>query len=88
MTPILADIQLPTTIVGWAIWIVLLADIRLPTTIEGWGIWIVLAVSVAGIVLLILRFNEITIPPLLVKIGWIVLAAIVAIAAIKIVASI
>lgn len=51
--------------------------------------WVILAVIVAGVVgigLIALRQAGITIPPFIVQIGWIVLAVIVAILAIKFIA--
>jgi hypothetical protein len=52
-----------------------------------WGILIIVIAAVVGIVMIFLRQAGVTIPPFIIQVLWVVLAAIVCIAAIKFIAS-
>ena len=51
-----------------------------------WGILIIVVAAVIGIVMIFLRQAGVTIPPFIVQVLWIVLAAVICIAAIKFIA--
>jgi hypothetical protein len=60
----------------------LVAQAGLPGTIGGWAILIIVVAAVVGILLVILRQMEVQIPPFVIKIGWILVAAVVGILAV------
>ena len=58
-----------------------------PTTIVGWAMLIILIAAVVAIVAIALREYKVQIPPWAIHVAWVVVVAIVCIAAIKIIAS-
>ncbi len=56
-------------------------------TLTGMAIGLVVAIVVIGIVIVVIRTAQVTVPPWVIQIGWLVALAVVAIIAIKIVAS-
>jgi hypothetical protein len=54
-----------------------------PAGIAGWVIWLVVIAAVVGIALVALRAAGVAVPPFVIQIGWIVVCAVLAIAAIR-----
>ncbi len=72
---------------GWPMLLALWEKSYTAWSIADWAVFIVVVAAVVGIVAVVLRVFGVTIPEWVVKILWIVLGAVIAVLAIRLVAS-
>lgn len=56
---------------------------NLPNSVGGWAIWIVVIVAIIAIVYVMAQVSGIVIPSFVITVGWILLAVVISVAAIR-----